>query len=540
MGLIKFNTFLLATLLTTNSLTYCQQNTPLLLNDTGNIFHPVTVTKPLAKRYFDQGLAFIYAFNHDFAFASFKKAVDIDPDFAMGYWGMALSIGPNINSEMIQENGLKAYEYIQKALVLSKNISENERDYILALSKRYSNNPDTNRKDLDIAYRQAMKEVYKKYEEDLDAATLYCESVMDLTPWDLWTKKGDFKPGIDEIIVILEEVLKKDPDHLGANHFWVHVFEGSNQPQIALSSAYRLTKLYKESGHLLHMGAHIFLPCGFYQEAVLANLEAIKADNNYIKTYGKQGYPLHYMSHNMASLIRAYTLQGNYESAIKTSNELYDFVIKDVDEMPNLEKYTLQTIYTNLSFYKWDEVLKIEKPKDSLRFANAIWHFSKSYAWAFKKDIDKAKEEQVLFLEASKLVNGSEYYGYNLSLNILEICRLSLESKILEVSGDFIGARAKLEETIILQDNLSYNEPPDWFIPQRIPYAAFLIRQGNFKIAVTSLKEELIRHPRNGRALYALKYAYEKLSKQTDAQWVEQEFKSAWKYADTSLDLNEF
>lgn len=516
------------------------QTQPLLLNDLGNIFHPVTVTNSMAKKYFEQGLAFVYAFNHDFAYASFKKAADIDPDFAMAYWGMALSLGPNINSEMSDENGLKAYEYIQKAISLSKNISENEQDYIQALSKRYSLNPKDERKALDIAYKNAMGEVYKKYNEDLDAATLYCESILDLTPWDLWTKEGNFKPGMDEVINILEGVLKKDPNHLGANHFYVHVFEGSNHPEYALPSAERLRVLYKESGHLLHMGAHIFLPCGFYHEAVLANLEAIKKDKEYIQIYGEEGYPLHYMSHNMASLIRALTLEGNYQDALKYSKELYDFVIDHAKDMSNLEKYTLLMNYTYLSFYKWDEVLNLQKPKDEFKVANAIWHFSRAYAFASKKNIDEAKKEQELFLKAQGEITSKEYYGYNLAVNILEIGKITLEARILEAQGDFQTAKLKLQQTVELQDNLGYNEPPDWFMSQRITLAAFLNRQGFYQESINYLTDELSRHPRNGRALFILEKDFDKLGKKTDAQWVNHEFNDAWKYADINLDINDF
>ncbi len=513
---------------------------PLLLKDLGNIYHPVTSSNELATKYFKQGLAFVYAFNHDFAFRSFQMASIIDPTFAMAYWGMALSIGPNINSKMKEANVPRAYEYIQKALELSNGVSENERDYIIALSKRYSNNPQDDRKALDIAYKNAMGDVYKKYSQDLDAATLYAESMMDLTPWDFWTKSGDFKPGVQEVIDVLQNTLKKDPYHLGANHFYVHIFEGSKNPEYALTSAERLRVLYKESGHLLHMGAHIFLPTGFYQEAVLSNFDAIAQDKAYIKIYGKEGYPQHYMSHNMSSLIRALTLQGNFKEAIKWSDELYSFVIDSLKNSPHLEPYVYIKLYTYFTFNKWDEILKLQEPEDDLPNSKVIWHFARSYAFAAKNNLKDAEVEKALFLESIEKINASDFLGYNLASDILKIAQVTLDAKFLEVKGDLNASKLKLEESVTLQDNLSYNEPADWFMPQRILLGALLVKMGQYQEAVDHLEEELSRHPRNGRALFILEKAYNGLNMSTDAGWVKTAFEKAWKNADIELNINNF
>lgn len=257
------------------------------------IHHPVQTNQNLAQLYFDQGLTFIYAFNHDAAYWSFLRASEVDPNMAMAYWGMALAIGPNINMEINSERVKKAYEIIQKAIQKSSNGPEVEKDYIQALAQRYSSDSNADKKMLAVNYSQAMKKLSSKYPDDPDAAVLYAESLLDVNPWDQWSKDGKPLAGTMEAVRTLQSVLNKLPNHLGANHYFIHAVEASPHPEIALMSAERLKTLLPSSGHILHMSSHIYLLVGDYAQAVRSNLAAVAADREYIKEYGMDGiYPL--------------------------------------------------------------------------------------------------------------------------------------------------------------------------------------------------------------------------------------------------------
>src|SRR3972149_1064764 len=266
-----------------------------LMSGLGEQHHPVSTKNPEAQRFFDQGLTLIFAFNHEEAVRSFKRAAELDPQLPMAYWGMALALGPNINLDVDPEREKAAYEAVQKALALSAKAPEQERAYIAALSKRYSIDPKADLKKLAVDYKNAMGELVKRYPDDLDAATLYAESMMDLRPWQLWNKNGTPVEGTEEIVTVLESVLKRNPNHIGANHYYIHSVEASPHPEIALPSAERLKTLVPAAGHLVHMPAHIYMRTGDYEAAVQANKAGAEADQAYIKSRGGEGiYPIMY------------------------------------------------------------------------------------------------------------------------------------------------------------------------------------------------------------------------------------------------------
>ena len=207
-----------------------------LLSGLGSLHHPVSTKNPEAQRFFDQGLTLVYAFNHEEAVRSFRRAAALDPQMAMAYWGIAYALGPNINLDVDPEREKAAYEAEQKALALSPHAPENERAYIEALAKRYSNDPKVDLKKLAVDYKNAMGALVRRFPNDLDAATLYAESAMDLRPWQLWTADGRPAEGTEEIIAVLESVLKRDPKHIGAIHYYIHAVEASPHPEKALPS----------------------------------------------------------------------------------------------------------------------------------------------------------------------------------------------------------------------------------------------------------------------------------------------------------------
>src|SRR5712692_9095413 len=296
---------------------------PSLMPGLGDVRHPVSTASSDAQRFFDQGLALVYGFNHAEAVRSFKHAAELDPQSAMAYWGIALALGPNINMDVDAEHEKGAYEAVQKAVSLAAKASEPERAYIQALAKRYSNDPRADLKKLAVNYRNAMADVVRRFPDDLDAATLYAESLMDLRPWQLWSSDGKPAEGTEELVAVLESVLRRNPGHTGANHYYIHAVEASPHPEWALPSAVRLKVLAPAAGHLVHMPAHIDIRTGDYEAAARSNAYAAEADRQYFTATGEQGmYPMMYYSHNLHFLAVANSMQGRYRDAKRAADQL--------------------------------------------------------------------------------------------------------------------------------------------------------------------------------------------------------------------------
>jgi hypothetical protein len=502
--------------------------------------HPVTTNNPEAQRFFNQGLTFKYAFNHDASFWSFQKAAQLDPEMAMAYWGMALAVGSNINSPLSEERGKVAYENIQKALKLSHKVTENEKAYILALSQRYSNEPNRDQSALDLAYKNAMKAIVNRFSEDLDAATLYAESVLNLNPWHQWTQDGKPLPNTMDAVDTLESVLKRDQLHLGANHYYIHAIEASKYPERALMSAERLRKILPASGHILHMPAHIYILVGDYHQAAQANEEAVSADLEYIRQFGMDGtYPLHYLSHNYYFMARAYSLEGNYEKAIRAANDLQAFYVPHFNKMPELEEYATAPQLVLLRFNRWDDILKLKPFPENMNLSNTLLHFAKAYALASMSDVEEAKKEQALFLEGNSKLSSDQAFGYNHASMILKIAELQLEAKIAYAQGKTQETIDLLKRGIDLQDVLNYNEPPDWYYSIRESLGAVLLTEGRFIEAQKVFKTDLDFHPGNGRSLLGLAESLKIQKKDADAFWVQKEFDEAWKYSTQPLTISD-
>ena len=243
---------------------FAQSRAAVLIPGLGQHHHTISTKNLEAQRFFDQGLTLVFGFNHEEAARSFERAAELDPQSAMVFWGIALALGPCINLDVDPPHEREAYKAVQKALLLAPGATERERDYIRALSNRYSSDPEVDLRKLDVQYAKAMRELFKQYPDDLDAATLYAESLMDLHPWKLWSLDGYPTEGTEEIIAVLESVLRRDPNHIGANHYYIHATEASPHPEWALASARRLETLAPAAGHLVHMPAHTYMRVGDY------------------------------------------------------------------------------------------------------------------------------------------------------------------------------------------------------------------------------------------------------------------------------------
>src|ERR1700687_5492546 len=295
---------------------HTQSKPATLMSGVGNVHHPVSASNPEAQKFFDQGLRLIYDFNHDEAARSFQRAAELDSKLAIAYWGVAEAVGPNSTDPASDDRFKQAHEAIQKAVDLSANASPSEQAYIQAMAKRFPADPKANLKKAAEDYHDAMREVSKKYPDDLDAATLFAESGMNLHPWGLWHVDGTPEAGTEEIVATLESVIRRDPNHLGAIHYYIHATEASRSPQRALAGANKLAAMAPAAGHLVHMPAHIYIRTGDYAAAVKTNQEAAVADQAYIKASGAQGiYPMMYYSHNLHFIAMCTAMTGDYGEA---------------------------------------------------------------------------------------------------------------------------------------------------------------------------------------------------------------------------------
>lgn len=520
-----------------------------LIPGLGDANHPVSTTNQQAQLFFNQGLALVYGFNHDEAVRSFQRAAELDPKLAMAHWGIALALGPNINMPVDAEHEKAAYEAVQKARSLSSGASEPERAYIDALTTRYSNDPKADLSKLDVAYKNAMAELARRFPDDLDAATLYAESLMDLRPWQFWSSNGKPAEGTDEMVAVLESVLRRSPDHLGANHYYIHAVEASQHPEWALPSAQRLKVLAPAAGHLVHMPAHIDIRTGYYEAAARSNAYAAEADRQYFKATGEQGmYPMMYYSHNLHFLAVASSMQGRYQDAKRAADQLNEHMGGYIREggpmieamLPMLEVFTPTPTLMMVRFRRWDEILKSPQPDSKLVFTSALWHFARAMAYASTGKLDSAEKEQQQVVSAVKAFPPNAMYGgFNRASTVFGIAEGVLNARIAMAKGDKRSSIASLRKAVELEDSLNYDEPEDWYIPVRESLGGVLILSGEFAEAEKVFRAELQKHARSGRALFGLRESLKAQGKKLAADFAGMEFEAAWKNADTNLRIED-
>jgi pimeloyl-ACP methyl ester carboxylesterase/tetratricopeptide (TPR) repeat protein len=505
----------------------------------GNIYLPVTTSNPEAQKFFNQGLAYIYAFNHEEAVRSFKQATQLDPQLAMGYWGMALALGSNYNVQADGPSLLSAYTNLQKAIELAPKASEHERAYINALAKRYSSDLNVDKQKLAVDYKNAMGELARRYPDDLDAATLYAESMMNLRPWKLWSLDGKPAEETLEIVAVLENVLRRNPNHTGANHYYIHAVEASNNAERALPSAARLGKIAPKAGHLVHMPSHIYIRTGDYAEAAQSNVDAIAADREYITKTGAQGlYTMMYYNHNIHFLASANALKGRYADSIKSARELEANVAPHLKAMPMLEMFRPYPIIAQVRFNRWDDVLKEPKPDEALKITTGFWHYARGSAYAAMNQSANADAELKALQALVKTIPADAPMGNNVAVNVMKVADLALQGRIAFARGDKQAAFNLLNQAAAAEDATSYNEPADWDLPVREVLGGLLLSNGDYAPAEKAFRDELKRHPRNGRALFGLAESLKQQGNKSSAQMVWREFEDAWKDADTKLTVS--
>ncbi|MFQ5777881.1 MAG: hypothetical protein ACE5IP_07730 [Terriglobia bacterium] len=524
----------------TQSLVVPGQIAPRLQN-LGDHTHPITTSSPRAQLFFNQGLNLGYGFNHREALRSFQEAARLDPECAMAYWGQALVLGPNINMPMVSEDEPKAYELVQKGMVLRSKAGERERAYIEALAMRYSGDP-ADRAERDRAYAEAMKKLAKRYPDDLDAATLYAEALMDLQPWNYWAKDGHPYKSTLEIVSVLESVLERNPDHPGANHLYIHAVEAIN-PALAEAAADRLRHLMPGAGHMVHMPSHIYIRVGRYHDASDTNVRAIAADEDYITQCRAQGiYPLGYYPHNVHFLWAAATMEGRSRVAIEAARKTASRIPEDKwDELPSwAQPFRIVPLFALTRFGKWDEILQEPRPAGS-GFALGIWHYARGMALARTSGFDEAAAElESLRALAAEKELAKQMVAANTVGDILAIAAETVAGELAAEQGKGEEALSHLHRAVLLQDGLTYTEPPDWHYPVRQSLGAVLLQAGRAREAEVVYWQDLEGNPDNGWSLFGLLESLRAQGKMDQAAEIEKRFEKAWARADVKLSASRF
>jgi tetratricopeptide (TPR) repeat protein len=510
-----------------------KNKTATLMTGMGDWRHPVSTKNAQAQAFFDQGLRLIYAFNHDEAARSFQRAAELDPKLAMAYWGIAEAVGPNYNDPASEDRFVQAHQAIDKAASLAEDSSESDRAYIAALSKRFPADPKSDLHAAAEEYRDAMREVSKKFPDDLDAATLFAEAGMNLHPWGLWHVDGSPEEGTDEIVATLESVIRREPNHLGAIHYYIHAVEASKSPERALAGANRLAQLAPAAGHIVHMPAHIYIRTGDYEAAVKTNQKAAQADQAYLAASNAQGiYPMMYYSHNLHFIAMAAAMNGNYVESKRGAQMLAANVGPHVKEMPPLEGFMTVPLAVEVRFHKWNEILKAPQPDASMQTATVFWHFARGLALAGTGKVEEAEAEHKLVAEAEEKTSPDAIFQMpinNKTKDILKIAENVLGAKISQAKKENDAAISQLREAVAIQDGLKYDEPQDWFYPVRESLGAALLMSGDQAGAEQVFRDDLERNPRNPRSLFGLEQALKAQGRTYDATFVRKQFDASWK-----------
>ncbi len=511
-----------------------------LFDGLGTFHRRVNTRSAEAQQYFDQGMRLMWAFNHDESTRSFARAAEIDPGCAMCLWGVALTVGPNYNQPVMAESRAKvAFDSLQKAIALLPQTSPVERALINALKSRYPHPAaldPSNEAPVLTAYAEAMRAVAGQYPEDLDVQTMYAESLMNVNAWKLWTLDGKASPGTAQIVDTLESVLARDPQHPGANHYYVHAIESSPDPSKAVAAAERLRGMMPSAGHLEHMPAHIMQRVGRYEEAAEANRKGAAADRVYLsKTQPPDYYPM-YVAHNFQFLGYATAMEGRRTETLAAMNELRTaFPESALLAMPGTDWYGAEPYLALVRFGMWEQMLAEPRPNPKLKIMTGGYLFARTAALAATNRIAEAKQALEELNALRTTIPPDAAAGLNAAPDVLAVAATLSKAQIASAQKQRDAAIAALTEAVALEDKLAYDEPADWFFPVRHLLGAELLKAGRNSQAEAVYREDLSRNPLNGWSLFGLAQALRAEKKTAEARTVEAQFNEAWKHADITL-----
>lgn len=515
-----------------------------LYDNLGSHHHAITTSSPDAQKYFDQGLTLSYAFNHAEAIRAFRQAAEIDPSCAMCYWGVAFALGPNINAPITGDAAKEAFQAIEQARQRAGGMSERERAYIDALAKRYASDPKAERAPLDAAYADAMRNLMKRFPDDLDAATLFAQSLMDTAPWNYWNADGTPRAFTTEVLSSLESVLSRKADHLGAVHLYIHAVEASPNPGRAEPYADKLPALAPGAGHLVHMPAHIYLRVGRYHDASVANQNAVKADEAYFAgdpVAGNMMYQVGYYPHNIHFFVTSASMEGRRADALKAAEELRTRMQADMLRDPAMggmvQHMHLTPLFTKIRFALWNEALAEPAPPEDLRYMRAMWHAARGLAYSADGRLEEAEKERGALAAIKD----------DASLKTLYVSSVNVGSTLVAIAHEVLSGELSAKErrageaarhfaaAVKLEDGLVYMEPPDWPISVRQLQGAALLQLGRTREAEAAFRDDLKKFPGNGWALSGLQASLERQGRTSEAATVQSQFNEIWRRADVQV-----
>lgn len=520
-----------------------------LLPGLGTYEFKITTSNPEAQRWFNQALMLTFGFNHDAAERSYLKAAQLDPDCAMCWWGAALVLGPHVNATMDPADNPKAWQSLQRAVALAPRTSARERAFIHALEARYAENPPEDRRALDAAYAKATGVLVTQRPDDLDAKVFHAEALMDLQPWDYYDEKLQPKGNTAEVVSLLEAVMKKNPNHAGALHLYVHAVEASADPQRGVVAADRLRTLIPGSGHLVHMPAHIYARVGRWHDAVVANQTAIAADNDYLATCGpnvKGVYPLGYVPHNPHFLWFAASMEGASKIAQDAARKTAQRVnLPDLMRQPGyagLQHYWMTPWFDNVRFGRWDEIRAAPNPAPDLPYVTAIWSYAQAMAAIRQNRMEDANRQYAALakLAADPFMDTLLVWDRYPLAHAAHIAERTVNAELALALGDDAAAIAALTEAVAIEDLIPYDEPPGWHSPVRQSLGAVMLAAGRPADAERVYREELQRNPQNGWSLKGLALALRQQQRTDEAVAVEKQLRDAWQHADVQLVASRF
>lgn len=488
-----------------------------ILKGWGNYQWKISSESDSARLFFQQGMNMYFSFHIIEAMASFKKAEQFDEKNAMIFWAEALSYGPNIN-DFAYSATPEAFAAAQKAISLSNNCTTREKVLIYAMGKRYSSDSTISRKSLNQLYTDEMEKGYQQFPGDADIAALYADAMMLLHPWEYWKHNGDAQIWTPRILEVLEKAIALSPDHPGANHYYIHSVEASGNPQRALPSANRLSKLMPSVSHMVHMPSHIYIRSGLYNEGTKVNELSVKGYNDYLSVYPEVANNVSlYLIHNLHMQTACAMMGKGYAYSSKSAEDCRASFDTSFMSIPPPFGAYVQYVYmtpviNNIRFGKWEEVLKEPAIPENYVYANVLAHWARGIAFAGKNNLEAAKNElnilQKMMTHPDMLV---VMEPFNSPADAAKIAQKLLEGVIAEQENDLTKAIAFFTEAAKYEAALIYNEPQDWLLPANEYLGNAFLKAGAFSQAENIFKKDLKENPNNH---WSLKGLYESLLKQ--------------------------
>jgi len=481
--------------------------------DLGNYSSPITTSDPQAQLWFDRGLIWTYGYNHEEAAVCFRRALEHDPDCAMAHWGLAYATGPNYNMpwELFDDAGraealATAHDAAQAALARLDGVTPAEAALIRALPARYPQRQlaeDMHRWDYDFA--DAMRAAFAEVPDHLDLRTVYAESLLNLTPWQMWDlKSGQPAEGAAtlEAQQVLEQAMETSPGamgHPGLLHLYVHLMEMSPTPEKALKAADVLRTLVPDAGHLVHMPTHIDVLCGQYRDVVYWNQKAVEADLKYFRREGAFNIYTGYRQHDYHFVIYGALFLGQMQPALEANRGIWETTPEEMlrIESPPMadyfESFMAMEPHILIRFGRWEECKKLELPDDPelYRTLCATVHYARGLGYAATGEVAQAEAEEQRFLAAKARVPDTRLMHNNKVVDLLEIATEMLRGEIEYRKANYDAAFFHLRRAVELDDNLPYDEPWGWMQPARHALGALLLEQGRVSEAEAVYREDL-------------------------------------------------